>query len=479
MIKSIRLKLWLTLFVTLVLSLGLLLSLTYFSIKQRFMDYATSQILERLRPLQQAVIVVYEDKESLSSFIDTPSRWNRLRDRTYRQYLKDQNRRSSAPLGPQQDWSERESIEKKLQPNQRAFFQHLVLYDSKKQLIAGRAKRGANYVFQEISYKDRKIAFIGYIKPKAFLRSVDKLFVDQQVKTFALLSVLMIFAALLVTLFVSRWLVVPLSMLSRNAKRVAGGDFSVRMNFRTDDELGKLCQNFDDMTQSLEKNEITRKQWVADISHEMRTPLSVLKAQIEAMEDGIRKPTNENFQLLRRKVDSLSFIIDDLYELSLADLGALQLQKEAMDITLALTEVVDDFREKLTHKELRLVTDFPAVPVVINADKKRIKQLITNLVENSYRYTDTAGEIKIKLANDEQQATLSIEDSAPGVPEDAIAHIFDRLYRVEGSRNRDTGGAGLGLSICRGIVESHDGSIEAEKSALGGLKQIISFPHTL
>ncbi|WP_158657850.1 ATP-binding protein [Agarilytica rhodophyticola] len=443
------------------------------------MDYATSQILERLRPLQQAVIVVYEDKESLSSFIDTPSRWNRLRDRTYRQYLKDQNRRSSAPLGPQQDWSERESIEKKLQPNQRAFFQHLVLYDSKKQLIAGRAKRGANYVFQEISYKDRKIAFIGYIKPKAFLRSVDKLFVDQQVKTFALLSVLMIFAALLVTLFVSRWLVVPLSMLSRNAKRVAGGDFSVRMNFRTDDELGKLCQNFDDMTQSLEKNEITRKQWVADISHEMRTPLSVLKAQIEAMEDGIRKPTNENFQLLRRKVDSLSFIIDDLYELSLADLGALQLQKEAMDITLALTEVVDEFREKLTHKELRLVTDFPAVPVVINADKKRIKQLITNLVENSYRYTDTAGEIKIKLANDEQQATLSIEDSAPGVPEDAIAHIFDRLYRVEGSRNRDTGGAGLGLSICRGIVESHGGSIEAEKSALGGLKQIISFPHTL
>lgn len=479
MIKSIRLKLWLTLFVTLVLSLGLLLSLTYFSIKQRFMEYATSQILERLEPLQQAIIEVYADSESLSSFIDTPSRWNRLRDRTYRKYLKDQNRRSSAPLGPKQDWSERESIEKKLQPNQRAFFQHLVLYDNSKNLIAGRTKDNAKYILQEISYQDKKIAFIGYIKPKAFLRSVDKLFVDQQVKTFAVLSVLMIFAALLVTLFVSRWLVVPLSLLSRNAKRVADGDFSVRMNFKTDDELGKLCQNFDDMTQSLEKNEITRKQWVADISHEMRTPLSVLKAQIEAMEDGIRKPTNENFHLLKRKVDSLSFIIDDLYELSLADLGALNLQKEEMDLSSALTEVLDEFKEKLSQKQLHLTTEFPSDAVTVVADKKRLKQLITNLVENSYRYTDLAGEIKIKLSTHIDQVSFSIEDSSPGVPADAIAHIFDRLFRVEGSRNRDTGGAGLGLSICRGIAESHGGTIDAKESSLGGLKQIINLPQKI
>lgn len=478
MIKSIKLKLWLTFFVSLVFSLGSLLVLTHYSVKQRFLEYATDQILERLEPLEVAVAEAYSKSKSLEPFQQDPQHWETLQNATYRQYLRHQRLRAPTALGPkQQDWSARQSIEKKLQANQRAFFLDLILVDTRKNLIAGHVKDNARYAFRQISLDEKVIAYIGYNKPKAFLRSVDKLFVDQQLNMFGMLSIVMVFAALLITLFVARWLVTPLSKLSLNAKKLAQGDFSVRMNARNDDELGNLCQNFDEMARTLEKNEVTRKQWVADISHEMRTPLSVLKAQIEAMQDGIRAASQENFSLLKRNVDSISLIVDDLYELSLVDVGALTFHKANFDLNELALEVVGEFEEKIAQKGLSVsVQQLPNEDGTCYADKKRIKQLITNLLENSIRYTDAPGNIRVAITEQSSQFELVIEDSAPGVPDAALERIFDRLYRLESSRNRETGGAGLGLSICKGIVEGHGGSIHAQTSSLGGIKQTIILP---
>lgn len=477
MIKSIKLKLWLTLFVTLVFSLGALLTLTYLSVKQRFLEYATEQILERLAPLEQGVIEVYvSSQNTLEPFIINPSRWSRLRDTSYRQYLQDQNRRT---LSEQQlkDWSERESLENKLQPDLRSFVQHLVLMDHNKELVSGRTKDGAKYILRELRHQNKVIAHIGYVKPNAFMRSVDQLFVDQQIRSFGILSIAMVFAALVVTLFVSRWLVVPLSLLARSAKQVSMGDFSVRVGFKADDELGKLCQNFDDMTVSLEKNEMTRKQWVADISHEMRTPLSVLKAQLEAMEDGIRSPTAENLGLLKRNVDSLSFIINDLYELSLTDLGELSLHKDSFSLNEVLLEVLNEFDAKLKQKSFTICRNIDTGQnIEIYADKNRIKQIVSNLLENCCRYTDDGGKVSVSLLVSGEFCIIEIEDSAPGLDQASMDRIFDRLYRVETSRNRKTGGSGLGLSICKGITEAHRGTIIATNSSLGGVKQTITLP---
>lgn len=475
MIKSIKLKLWITLFVALLISLGSLLALTYLSVKQRFLDYATSQILERLEPLEQSIIDVYISADSLYPFTETPSRWNQLRDASYRQYLRDQNRRA-ALVQRRADWSEREILEEQLQPDQRAFFQHLVLFDQQRQLVAGRLKEDARYVLRELPYENQIIAHIGYIRPKAFLRSVDKLFLDQQIRSFGTLSIVMVFAALLVTLIVSRWLVKPMSLLASSAKRVAAGDFSVRVGLAGDDELGTLCQDFDEMARSLEHNEITRRQWVADISHEMRTPLSVLKAQIEAMQDGIRSLDSDSLQLLKRNVDSLSGIIDDLYELSLADLGELTLYKTSFSAVDLWQAQLAEFAAKLESKHLDASFNCPDGQLAMYADEKRLRQLIVNLLENSYRYTDSPGRIHVTLTKDNGTIIMEIEDSSPAVPESALPHIFDRLYRLESSRNRETGGAGLGLSICKSIVEAHEGSIVASLSALGGLKQTIRIP---
>ncbi len=477
MIKSIKLKLWLALFVTLALSLGTLLAISFISVKQQFLDYTTQQILERLEPLEQAVVDIYKDEQSLAAFAEAPARWNQLRDTTYRQYLSYHNRVSAMAGAKPQDWSEHESIEDQLRPKQRAFFQHLVLLDAQQKLITGRKKEGANYILRELRYNKRLIAHIGYIKPRAFLRSVDKLFVEQQVRTLGVLTGLMILASLIVTAFVSRWLVKPLTQLAENANSVAGGDFSVRVGYKANDELGKLCQNFDAMTESLGKNETLRKQWVADISHEMRTPLSVLKAQLEAMEDGIRQPNQENLQLLHRNVDSLSLIINDLYELSLTDLGVLSLNKENLTLQNVLLSTLENFDEKYQQKELKINADFsPDLQSTILADNNRIQQLFTNLLENTFRYTDKGGQLHVNIVDSPTQVIVTLEDSFPGVPDEDLKRIYDRLYRIESSRNRETGGAGLGLSICKGIIGMHGGSIHAEHSSLGGLKQTLTFP---
>lgn len=480
MIKSIKLKLWLTFFITFVACLGSFLILTHMSVKQRFLDYATNQILERLEPLEQAVTDVYNESQSLSPFVDTTSRWTQLRDATYRQYL--QHQRQRRPLEPKADnWDLQQTLDKKTQANQRSFFQHLVLADTAKQLIAGRRQEKANYVYRPVMSGDSLIAYIGYIKPKAFLRSVDKLFVDEQLRSFTIISIATFFVSLVATLFVSRWLVTPISKLSRGARQLAKGNFSVRIASTSTDELGQLCDNFDEMAHTLKMNEQARKQWVADISHELRTPLSVLTAQIEAMQDGIRATSPENIALLKKSTDNLSYIVGDLYELSLADIGALSYNKDTFDLAILLRDVINAYQDKFDAKSLTLTFQQQPSDALIFADQKRIRQLIINLVENSLRYTDAGGEVSVHLS---QQANrkgqtytrINIEDSAPNVPESAHIRLFDRLYRVESSRNRETGGAGLGLSICKKIVEGHSGEIHASHSVLGGLSMTITLP---
>jgi len=227
----------------------------------------------------------------------------------------------------------------------------------------------------------------------------------------------------------------------------------------------------------LEANESARKQWVADISHEMRTPLTVIKAQIEAMLDGVRAPTTNNLNVLNEKINALSTIVNDLYELSLSDLGALSYLKKPLNFHHFINSITLDYSQKLANEGLHFHID-NALPekTQILADRSRLQQLISNLFENSARYTDSPGNIRLRVATDNSNIVLDMEDSAPSVPNDQMNNIFERLFRLDKSRNRALGGAGLGLSICKNIVEAHQGTIIAGPSALGGLKITICLP---
>jgi two-component system sensor histidine kinase BaeS len=269
----------------------------------------------------------------------------------------------------------------------------------------------------------------------------------------------------------------PVRAFQRAMRRLAAGDFGARVALTGRDELGRLGHDVNALAEALERTEQTRRRWVADISHELRTPVALLRADIEAMQDGVRPLGQDALASLHEDTQRLARLVDDLYELSMTDLGALSYRKQRLDLAELLTGELDAFRGQFQNAGLGLTLDrTTAGAVPMDADEQRLSQLFRNLLRNSLRYTDRGGELRVRLARSAHWLRIDFDDSPPGVPEDSLPRLFERLYRVEDSRNRATGGAGLGLAIASNIVEAHGGTIAAEASPLGGLRIRIRLP---
>ncbi|NTS78041.1 tetratricopeptide repeat protein [Catenovulum sp. SM1970] len=236
----------------------------------------------------------------------------------------------------------------------------------------------------------------------------------------------------------------------------------------------RALQKEADLTKALMDN---KNQMLADISHELRTPFSVLKLQVEALQYNIEQDTDKAHERLHNKISQLTSLIADIDELAQADALVLKLNKQRVDIDQFIQNTAGEMQVLAKEAGLDLVLD-KHLPQGLSAeiDFNRIKQVMTNLIGNAIRYTDAPGLINIHVSTNKTHLILIIEDSAPGVPQNELKAIFERLYRVDKSRSRITGGTGLGLSICRSLVELHQGSIKAEQSELGGLKIIIHIP---
>ncbi|AVF38755.1 signal transduction histidine-protein kinase BaeS [Pandoraea apista] len=279
-----------------------------------------------------------------------------------------------------------------------------------------------------------------------------------------------------VALRLAQRLLVPVTPLLDATHRMAMGDYSARAPTAGTDELARLAVDLNRLADTLSRNDRLRRDLLADISHELRTPLSVLRGEIEAMEDGVRPLTQDALASLRVEISLLSKLIDDLYELSLSDVGALTYDFAPVDITERVATSVAAFGDWFEAKGISLNVHIPDDARFVNGDLHRLTQLLGNLFENSLRYTDGGGAVRVYLSSTDTQLRLEIEDSAPGVPDDALPRLFERLFRVEASRSRRSGGAGLGLALCKHIVEAHGGGIVARHSPLGGLALTITLP---
>ena len=216
---------------------------------------------------------------------------------------------------------------------------------------------------------------------------------------------------------------------------------------------------------------------MADISHELRTPLAVLRGEIEALQDRVRTFTPEAARSLHSEVMRLNRLVDDLFQLSMSDIGALTYRKENVDVLAILNREAELFRSEFTEKNISLKLDISTKDeIYIFGDPERMQQLFDNLFSNSLKYTDPGGTLSITCQSAAGGTEILFQDSSPSVPAADIDKLFERLYRVESSRNRASGGAGLGLAICRNIVEAHGGSIAAESSPLGGVLVRITLP---
>jgi two-component system sensor histidine kinase BaeS len=305
--------------------------------------------------------------------------------------------------------------------------------------------------------------------------NADVAFAQAQLRSAALAGVAILCAALVLAFALARWLLAPVRALGTGTRALAAGDYTRRIATTRNDELGALARDFDHLAATLEHAREARRQWGADIAHELRTPLAILRGEIQALQDGVRAVTPQALDSLNHECERLGHLVEDLYLLALADAGALDYRFEAVDLADVLRESLDLQRRACADSGLELETILSAAPPV-RGDARRLGQLLDNLITNARRYTDAPGRIRITLHGSGRQVRLLVEDTPPGVPASALPHLFERLYRVDASRARASGGAGLGLAICRAIIDAHNGRIEARPSALGGLCVVVDLP---
>lgn len=279
-------------------------------------------------------------------------------------------------------------------------------------------------------------------------------------------SLVAVAIALLLTLFLSRRILAPVKALTLAARKLGHGDFSQRVQFKDKSEVGELAQTFNTMASDLEKAEKLRQNLVADIAHELRTPLSNIQGYLEAVRDGVIKADSDTIHSLYEEAVLLSRLVDDLQELSLAEAGELKLDCQAEDIIKLINQTVAAVQSQAIAKGISLSIELPGKLPPANIDSHRISQVLRNLLENAVTHTGQEGTITINARQQAEWIEVSVSDTGEGIPAEELPNIFERFYRVDKSRARATGGSGLGLTIARRLVEAHGGKIEVS-SELG------------
>lgn len=323
---------------------------------------------------------------------------------------------------------------------------------------------------------DGRIAgHLGYIPRLQLVESIESITARQQSKRFGVIALGMLAAVLLNAALISQWLSRRLRAVGQGAAALAQGDYAMRMPVRGNDELARLASDFNHLAEALEAAQHGRRQWIADIAHELRTPLTTLRAEIEAVQDGVRPLTQASIASVAQEVHRLTRLVEDLRVLSLSDLGALTYRKEPVHPAETIADVLSTGRAAID--EQRLAVQCVLDPdVVIDADEGRLAQVFANLLQNTLRYSEAPAKLRIELVADGQEARIDWEDSPPGVPDSELGKLTDRLYRVDESRSSASGGSGLGLAIVQAIVNAHGGRMEPGHSSLGGLRWRIWLP---
>ena len=273
--------------------------------------------------------------------------------------------------------------------------------------------------------------------------------------------------AILLSIFLLRQVTRPLRRLDAATRRIAKGEFSERVGIQTSDEIGRLARSFNEMAESLEQAEQTKRQMIADVSHELRTPLAAVRSALEALRDGLIKPTPETLASLHDKILLTTRLVRDLRQLTLADDGRLSIQVAPCKIEEIVDTIVETIGVQLEDSSVRLERRIPAGLPTIVVDRQRIEQVFLNLLANAIRHTPAGGSISISAAERSEGIEVGICDSGPGLTEADLAHVFDRFYRADDARASD-GGAGLGLSIAKALIDAHGGRIWAENGLSGG-----------
>lgn len=286
--------------------------------------------------------------------------------------------------------------------------------------------------------------------------------------------------AIALGLLLTRQLTKPIAMLKEGAARIARGDLGHRVTIDSGDELGSLAESFNMMAASLDGSEQARQRLLADIAHELRTPLSVIEGTVDAMLDGVYEPTIENLGSIKEEAGLLTRLVADLRDLSLAESGQLKLDMQPTDLAELVRRRVSQTEVGALAKNVSLSTQITEKLPPAMADGRRVEQVIANLLNNALKHTPSGGTIVVTVSQDGEPAdrpiVVSVADNGEGIPAEHLPHVFERFYRVDDARSRSAGGAGLGLAIARQMVELHGGRIWVESEPGKGSKFTFTLP---
>jgi len=305
----------------------------------------------------------------------------------------------------------------------------------------------------------------------------DRAFLARQFRVIGLTALIALLCASVVAWLTAQQFLAPIRRIGDHVARLASGDLSSRLNATRRDELGRMMHDHDALAESLESSRRRERQWVSDTSHELKTPLAVLRAQIEAQQDGIRPTTPKILDSMHDAVMRLTRLTEDLSLISRSDEGRLQLAPVPVDLCALTRAAAHDLRPQIREAGLRLkVTEVETAPLTVQGDPVRLRQVIDNLLDNACRYTDAPGRIALSCRRAGDRAEITVRDTAPCPTASTLPELFDRFRRGETSRARSHGGSGLGLAICHSLVEAHGGTVTATPSDLGGLCIRVQLP---
>lgn len=304
----------------------------------------------------------------------------------------------------------------------------------------------------------------------------DTAFLAAQVRGMAWLAGLLLLLAMAVAWAFARHLLAPLRDVEKAARNLSDGAFGGQLTTHRQDELGDLVRHVNRLSKALAAHDTARQRWMADISHELRTPLAIVRGELEAMRDGVRPTDAATLASVHEEVMRLGRLVDDLHQWSMADAGSLSYRPARYDLAELLVEGVARFEAAAQRAGIAIIIAHADQPAPVHVDADRMRQLIDNLLSNSLRYTERGGRIEARVFVERDHACLRIDDTPPGVPEEALPFLFQPLYRVDGSRNRALGGSGLGLAIAQRIAIAHGGTLIAAASPLGGLRMELRLP---
>lgn len=272
---------------------------------------------------------------------------------------------------------------------------------------------------------------------------------------------------LMAGLVVSRALARPLGQLAETARRLGKRDFTARAEVKGSDELREVAKAFNDMVHDLDQAEILRRNLVADVAHELRTPLTVLQANLQALADGIYPLSTDEIEKLLHQTELLNRLVGELRELSLAEAHQLPLKRHIIDLSELLQRIADTFQTAATQQAVELIVDTPPI-IMVWVDDGRIRQVINNLMDNALKHTPAQGEIRLTLTEELGNVLIQVKDTGSGISPEHLPYVFERFYRADKSRSRETGGTGLGLAIAKAIIELHNGQITVESTGIAG-----------